>query len=163
MQPSRLRSGEIVAGLGALLLLVVLFAHWFDGRSGWGSLGWLALVPLVVAIAGGLGLVLTTLTERTPAKPVAVGVLTVPWALLAVLVILVRLIAQPGDDAAVSVGLPAYLGLLGAVAILAGAWRAIGDERTDSPHARAQTERALSVRGEPRPVPPPRDEPPPPP
>ena len=82
-----------------------------------------------------------------------------PWGLLAVLTIVVRLIAQPGPNAEVSVRWPAYLGLAGALAILAGAWRALADERTGSAHARAQTERALSVRGAPRPVPPRRDDP----
>jgi hypothetical protein len=69
----------------------------------------------------------------------------------------VRLLAQPGPNAEVSVRWPAYLGLAGAVAILAGTWRALADERTDTPESIAQTERALSVRGEPRPVPPPPD------
>jgi hypothetical protein len=162
MQPTRLRSGEIVAGVGAVALLVALFLGWFatpgSGRaSGWGSLGWLALVPLVVAIAHGLALVVATLAERTPAVPLAIAVLAVPWGLLAVLAILVRLIAQPGEDALMDVRWPAYLGLAGALAIVLGAWRAIADERTDTAHARAQTERALAVRGAPRPVPPPRD------
>jgi hypothetical protein len=59
----------------------------------------------------------------------------------------------------VDVRWPAWLGLAGAVAILLGAWRALADERTGTPQAIAQTERALAVRGEPRPVPPPRDGP----
>jgi ABC-type transport system involved in cytochrome c biogenesis permease subunit len=161
MNPSRLRAGEIVAGLGALLLLVSLFLRWYaPGGEGWGSLGWLALVPVVLAIAAGLALVVATLTERDSAAiPVAIGVATVPWALLAVLAILVRLVAQPGPNAETLVRWPAWMGLAGAVAILVGAWRAIGDERTGSAHAREQTERALSVRGTPRPAPPRRDDP----
>jgi hypothetical protein len=164
MRLTRLRSGEIVALLGALLLLVTLFLDWFGlaghaADSGWGGLGWLALVPLVVTIMLGLALVVATVAGRTPALPLALGVLTVPWALLAVLAIIVRLIAQPGPDADVDVRWPAYLGLAGVVAVLLGAWRAIGDERTNTAEARAQTERALSVRGTPRPVPPPRDKP----
>jgi hypothetical protein len=154
-----LRSGEIVAGLGAVALLVALFLGWFAtaagaSRSGWGSLGWLALIPLVAAIALGLALVVSTLAERTPPLPLAVGVAVVPWALLAVFAIVVRLVAQPGPNAEVSVRWPAYLGLLGALALLAGGWRAIGDERTNTAEARAQTERALAVRGTPRSVPP---------
>jgi hypothetical protein len=160
MHPTRLRSGEIVAGLGAVALLVSLFLGWFADRSGWGSLGWLALVPIVLAIALGLALVVATLTERDSAAiPVSIGVFAVPWALLAVLAILVRLVAQPGPNAETVVRWPAWLGLVGALAILVGAWRAIGDERTGSAHAREQTERALSVRGTPRPVPPPADDP----
>jgi hypothetical protein len=161
---TRLRSGEIVAGLGAAALLVSLFLDWFGlaGRtadSGWGGLGWLALLPLVVTIALALALVVATVAARAPALPLALGVLTVPWTLLALLAIVIRLIAQPGPDADTSVRWPAYLGLAGAVAVLLGAWRALADERTGTAEARAQTEHALSVRGAPRPVPPPRDRP----
>jgi hypothetical protein len=160
MRLTRLRSGEIVAGLGAVALFVSLFLDWFEvDHSGWDSLGWLALIPLVIAVVLGLAMVVATAMERTPALPLAIGVATVPWSLLAVLAIVVRLIAQPGPNAEVAVRWPAYLGLAGALAILIGAWRALADERTDTAEARAQTERALSVRGEPRPVPPPRDEP----
>jgi len=163
MRLTRLRSGEIVAGVGAAALLVSLFLDWFERadeatqQSGWGRLGWLALVPLVATIALGLALVVATVAERTPVLPLAIGVVTVPWALLALLAILVRLVAEPGPDAEVDVRWPACLGLAGSIAALAGAWRALADERTDTAEARAQTERALSVRGEPRPVPPPRD------
>jgi hypothetical protein len=177
MRLTRLRTGELIALLGALALLVSLFLRWYRGgeyrigetgtrflrdaaASGWSSLGWLALIPIVLAIACGLALVVVTLAERDSAAiPVTIGVTAVPWALLAVIAILVRLVAQPGPNAFVDVRWPAYLGLAGALAILAGAWRAIGDERTDTAAARAQTERALSVRGEPRPVPPRRDDP----
>jgi hypothetical protein len=164
MRVSRLRKGEIVAGLGAVALLVSLFLDWFepaDGpETGWESLGWLALLPLVVTIALGLAVVVATIAERTPSVPLALGVTVVPWTLLAFLAIVVRLIAQPGADASVEVLWPAYLGLAGVAATLGGAWFALADERTHARHAREQTERALSVRGEPRPVPPPRDAPP---
>jgi hypothetical protein len=159
-----LRSGEIVAGLGAAALLVALFLAWFAtaggaAQSGWARLGWLALIPLVVAIVLALALVVATAAERTPAIPLALAVAAVPWGLLAALTIVVRLIAQPGANAEVSVRWPAYLGLAGALAILAGAWRALADERTRTARSRAQTERALAVRGQPRPVPPRRDNP----
>ena len=173
MRPTRLRRGELVAGAGALLLLVTLFMHWYTGsdgyylpQDGWGSVGWLVLIPVVLAIAVALALVVATLIERdSTAIPVAIGVVTVPLGLLATPAVVVRLLAEPGlgsglTDAQVEVELPAFLGLAGAVAILVGAWIAIGDERTDSAAAREQTERALAVRGAPRPVPPPRDTPP---
>jgi hypothetical protein len=159
-----LRSGEIVAALGAVALLVASFLAWYTtgggtGESAWSGLGWLALIPLVVAILLGLALVVATAAERTPAIPLALAVAAVPWGLLAALTIVVRLIAQPGANAEVSVRWPAYLGLAGALAILVGAWRALADERTDTAEARAQTERALAVRGQPRPAPPRGDDP----
>ncbi len=169
MTPSRLRAGEVVAGLGALTLAVSLALPWYDvatpgaHESGFRALGWLAVIPLVVTVLLGLGLVLTTVTEVTPARPLAFGVIAVPVGLLAVLVILFRLVAEPGlgvgaSDAEVAIRWPAYAGLAGAVAIVVGAWIAIGDERTQAASSREQTDRALSVRGAPRPVPPPRDD-----
>jgi hypothetical protein len=137
MRPSRLRSGEIAAGLGAAAAVVALVA---------GGPSWLVLVPLGAAALGALALVVTTLAERTPALPLAVGVVTVPVGLLAVIAALVDAIAGGGWEG--------WLGLAGALAILLGTWRALADERTDTPEAIAQTERALSVRGAPRKVPP---------
>jgi hypothetical protein len=165
MTPSRLRAGELLAGLGALVLAVSLVLPWYDvaapgaHETGLRALGWFAVLVLVLTVLAGLGLVLATLRERSPARPLAIGVLAVPVALLAILVVVVRLIAQPGlgvdaSDAEVALRWPAWAGLAGALAVLAGAWRSLADERTDTAEARAQTERALSVRGEPRPVPP---------
>jgi len=72
-------------------------------------------------------------------------------------------IDEPGRNALTSVDAGAYLGLLCLLGILAGTWRAIGDERTDSPNSQHQTERVLAVRGPARPAPaardPARDEP----
>jgi hypothetical protein len=131
----RLRSGELVAVAGAVAAAVALVLEGF---------GWLVLVPLVAALALALALGAATVAERTPALPLALGVLTVPWGLLAVLATLVEAIAEGGL---------AWLALGGAAAILLGAWRALADERTDTAESRAQTERALAVRGAPREAP----------
>jgi hypothetical protein len=76
-----------------------------------------------------------------------------------VLVIAVRLIAQPGlgveaSNADVEVELPALLGLIAAIGMVVGNARAMADERTDTEEAREQTEAVLRVRGAPRPAPP---------
>jgi len=166
----------MVAALGAVALVVALSLACFGpepagpvpagagDRSGWASLGWLALVPVVATIVSAACLVVATVVAPTPAPALAAGVATVPWALLAVVAIAVRLVAQPGlgadlPDELVEVRWPAYLAIAGAAAVLAGAWRALADERTDTVQAREQTERALAVRGAPRPAPPPQDGP----
>jgi hypothetical protein len=174
MRLTRLRTGELLAAFGALVLLVALLLPWFElagetasadvHETGLRSLGWLALVPLVLTLLGAFGLVVATVAERTPTLPLAIGVATVPLALVAVLVVAVRLIAEPGlgvgaSDGEVAIRLPAIAGLVGALGVLAGTWLALADERTDTAEAIAQTERALSVRGAPRPVPPPSDRP----
>jgi hypothetical protein len=163
-----------VALLGALALAVSLLLPWYElggaasagtvHETGLRALGWLAVAVLVLAVAAGIGLAVTTMRAPSPALPLAVGVVAVPLALLAVLVVAVRLVAEPGlgvgaPDGDVALQPPAFVGLAGALGILVGAWVALADERTDTEEARAQTERALSVRGEPRPVPPPREPP----
>ena len=121
------------------------------------------IVPLLhVVLLVGLGLVVTTLTEVTPARPLAFGVVAVPLGLLAILVVIFRLVAEPGlgvgaSDREVAVEWPAFAGLVGSIAIVVGAWIALADERTGTALSRAQTERALAVRGAPRAVPPPKD------
>ncbi len=169
MRLSRLRSGEALALAGAVALAVLLAFDWFflstpDARvgqheSGIRSLGWFAELLLVVAILLALALAFFTVTQRASAMPVTLGVLTTLFGFLAVVAIAVRLVAQPGlgvdaGNADVEIELPAWLGLLAALAILAGGWRTMADERTDTEESRAQTEEVLRTRGGPRPAPP---------
>ncbi|HEV2999231.1 MAG TPA: hypothetical protein VGW75_00725 [Solirubrobacteraceae bacterium] len=170
MRLSRLRSGETVALGGAVALAVLLGLDWFflstpDARvgqheSGIRSLGWFAEVLLILAILGAVALAFFTVTQRATAVPITLAVFTTLFGALAVLTIAVRLVAQPGlgvdaGNADVEVELPAYLGLAAAAAIVAGAWRAVGDERIDAAESLEQTEEVLRVRGAPRPAPPP--------
>ena len=122
--PSRLRAGELVAGSGALILAVSLLLPWYDvaapgaHESGLRAVGWPAAIVLVLAVLVGLGLVVTTLTEVTPARPLAFGVVAVPLGLLAILVVIFRLVAEPGlgvgaSDGEVAVEWPAFAGLVG--------------------------------------------------
>lgn len=160
---SRMRPGEWVAGAGSAGLLVVMFLNWFgvDGRaagwkayaplgshgvhqSGWGSLGWPVDLLVCVAIFGGLALSYMTVKRASPAFPIGAAVLT--WALgsLIFLVLLLRVLLQPSlgaglPNAAVTVQLPAYLGLLFAGLIPLGGFLSLRDERTDSAEARAYT------------------------
>jgi hypothetical protein len=166
---SRLRSGERLALVSAVGLIVLLGLNWYvlstpDARigaheSGIRALGWFAELIVLLAALLALGLVFATVTERATAIPLVLAVATTLAGILAVLTILVRLIAQPtlGVDASsadVDVALPAYLGLLCAAGIAGGGWLAMADERTDSADSRERTEDVLRVRGAPRPVPP---------
>jgi hypothetical protein len=165
----RLRSGERLALAGAIALAVLLGFRWFllstpDARigaheSGIRSLGWLAALILLAAIVAALAMVFASVTQRAAAIPVIGAVLTAALGALAVLAIAVRLILQPGlgvdaGNADVDVNLPAILGLISALAIAAGGWRAVADERTETADSRQQTEDVLRVRGAPRPAPP---------
>jgi hypothetical protein len=172
MNIARLRLGETVAGIGALLLTVMLCLDWAKpetrvrtapgvtlssplqdtanrvmgrfvdqfAQSGWSALGWFLVLMLVVSIVGGLALVGLTLAERdTPVLPVVTAVLTTAWAGLTAIVLLIRLtLAQPGldlgwSDRDVDILAPAWIGLLALLAIAAGSWLTLRDDRLDSP------------------------------
>jgi len=166
---SRLRSGEVIALIGAVALAALLAADWFflstpDARvgaheSGVRSVGWFAAILLFAAIACGLALAFFTVAHRATALPVLFSVLTTCFGVFAFFTVLVRLIAQPGlgveaGNADVEVELPAYLGLVAAGVITYGGWRTMADERTETKESREQTEEVLRVRGAPRPAPP---------
>ncbi|HEX7301059.1 MAG TPA: hypothetical protein VF257_18825 [Solirubrobacteraceae bacterium] len=135
---SRLRAGEWLAGAGAALLLVSLFLDWVGPRheSGWSALGWPTLLLCLAAIAVAGWLLVATLSARPVAQVVAAAVLTALLGTLAALAVLVRVaVAQPGVDAATSIEGAAYLGLLAALLLAVGGWRAMADERTGAPES----------------------------
>lgn len=127
---SRLRKGEWLALGGAAALLVLLFLPWFDGRIGWTSLGWFMIVLLLLSIAGAVWIAATTvegiLTRIMPAL-----VITTTISALTLLILFLRVLAFPPGDA----GVDAWLGVLAAAVLFAGAGIAIADERTDAPES----------------------------
>jgi hypothetical protein len=127
---NRLRPGELVAGFGGLVLAVAMFLPWFEFRSGnldaWSAFTVVDAVLALTALAG-LGLFWVTLTRASPAIPVAAGVWTSMLGLIATLCVVVRLIAHPAGSFDTCFG--AWVGLAGAVLVLAGAWTGVNDER----------------------------------
>jgi hypothetical protein len=150
---SRLRAGELLAGAGAVGLLLVLCLKWFSldrppglhligtlHTTGWASLGWLLVAMLTVVAFGGLSIAYMTLRRTSPAWPVGAAVLTVAVGGLTFLILLVRVLTQPGlgrglPNAMVLVEVPAYLGLLFTAVIPLGAWIALRDERLHAPES----------------------------
>jgi hypothetical protein len=156
MSLSRLRAGELLAGAGAAGLFVLLFFDWFESpavrlgagfrpvtalhTTGWGSLGWFLIVLLVLLIIAALVLVVTTARGEPVALSVASGVLTAFFGMFVFVVLLLRVLTQPGlgvdaPNHLVDIEPAAYLGLLCALATAAGAWISISDERTDAPES----------------------------
>ena len=170
MKLRRLRTGERIALAGAIALAVLLGLDWFflstpDARvgaheTGIRSLGWFATLLMLGAILLTFTVVFFTLTQRAVAVPLAFTVFGVLFAIAATVAILLRVfLFQPtlGVDATaadVEVELPAILGLLASLAMTAGLWITLADERTDTPESLDQTEDVLRVRGAPRPAPP---------
>jgi uncharacterized membrane protein HdeD (DUF308 family) len=130
MSLKRVRLGELLALAGAACVIVSLFEPSYQRAAGrldaWDTFG-PAVVLLLAAASAALGLLLATVTERSPALPVAAAVWCILLGLLAVIAAVVRLVERP--DHATSLCAGAWLALAGAVAILAGAWQSLRDER----------------------------------
>jgi hypothetical protein len=131
MRLTRIRLGELLAAAGAVCLIVSLTLPWYENVEGklsaWSTFG-PAVVLLMLAILAALVLILATVAERTPALPVAAAVWGVLFGLVAVIAAVVRVLERP--DHATSLCAGAWLALVGAVAVLLGAWQSIRDERT---------------------------------
>ena len=156
MDVRRLRGGELMAGAGAAACSACMFVDWFGGASGWQSLtiGRTCIAGLVVC---AFTLVVLTVTPRTVAMACSAASITIGVGGLALWFVFYRVVVnEPGRTRVVSVEPGAYLGLLLVLAVTAGAWLTLSDERTR--HASLeQTDRVLAVRGAARPAPPARD------
>jgi hypothetical protein len=126
----RLRVGELLALAGAICVIVSLWQRWYENAGGnlsaWDTFG-PAVVLLIAAAAAALGLVISTLTERSTALPVAAAVWSTLLSFLAVIAAIVRVLERP--DHATSVCAGAWLALAGAVLMLVGSWQSMRDER----------------------------------
>ena len=155
----RLRRGELIAAAGGVLLLVVMFLDWYaaggaDGVASQGFTAWqsfgvldaiLALVALLAIVLAGLAV-----TQHSPALPVAASVVTAATGILAALLVLYRILNQPGPNDFVEVRYGAFLGLLCVLAVAAGGWGAMSEDDASFDDAGAE----LGARGAARPAPP---------
>jgi len=143
MTLAKVRAGDVLAGLGGLGLLVVMFFPWYDflegtyvgtrsvpvddtTQSAWEAFG-VTLVPLVLIALLGIAVLVTTVFERTTALPVAAVVLTAFLGTIASLWMLIRLLNPPGPNFAVDRLWAAWLGTALVLAITAGAWWSMRD------------------------------------
>lgn len=126
----RLRLGEVLAALGAIVVVVSLFAlHWYGdpARTGWQAvptLRWFALVTTAL----GVLLALTQVTSRGPALPVTLDMLGMLVAGLTTILLAIRLITT---GAPLRAG--AYIGVVAAAATALGAFRAMRTEQGWTP------------------------------
>jgi hypothetical protein len=136
----RLRGGELLAGAGAVVLVVSLFVDWFGGGagdvSGWDSLGWVVLALAALAVACAAWLVVATAADRPVTQVVAADVTAAVIGPIAFVTLALRaLVFQPGDNAQTTIRYGAWIGLAGAAVLVIGAWWALADERTDAPES----------------------------
>jgi hypothetical protein len=130
MSLRRLRLGELLALAGAICVVVSLFEPWYESSLGklsaWDTFG-PSLVLLIAAAAAALGLVISTMTERSTALPVAAAVWSTLFGIVAVISALVRVLERPEHATSLCAG--AWLALAGAILMLVGSWQSLRDER----------------------------------
>ncbi|HET6447898.1 MAG TPA: hypothetical protein VFG31_02220 [Conexibacter sp.] len=155
---SRLRRGEKIAAVAAVLLFILMFFDWYTvsvsggllgglsvGGSAWKAFDVLDLFLLLVIIAA-IGLAVLTATERTPALPVTGAVIVTALAGLGTLFVLYRLIDTPigdvPDGVDVSRTVWAFLGLIAVAAITYGGYLSMREEGTSLSDVKAQASAA---------------------
>lgn len=152
MDVRRLHLGEWLVLLCSVALIALQFLDWYAvdgrGRSAWAAFGVLDLILTAVALLGITFAVLSAV-QRSPALPVATGVMTMATAPIAALLLVYRLLDPPGAG---DVQVPAVLGLVAVTGICAAAWLALRDEVRTPPGGPVPPPPA-------RPVPPPDNEP----
>jgi hypothetical protein len=123
----RLRGADLVAGAAAAALLASLFLDWYSGATAWQAFSVLDVVLALLALVP-CGLVATQATRDSPSLPIAFSVLSTVAGMIASLLILYRIVDQPGPNDAVDVHLGAWAAFAAAAALTAGSWRSMRDE-----------------------------------
>src|SRR4051812_108500 len=189
MDLSRVRTSEWLAGLAGLLMLVTMFGFdWYEiggaagpaidalgavgidaetGVKAWESQGFTGTIANLVILAAALsGVALAALaaTSRTVALPVAASALTAQLGGAAVLMLILRMIFQPGPNEFVDLKAGIFVELAGAVLVMYGGWRSMEEEMGPyAPSAAAAADPARSPDRSPLAEPPREEDPAPPP
>jgi hypothetical protein len=132
VQLSRLRRGEIIAVVSAVVLVLLMFlVPWFrfanpggghTSANGWTSLPTLRWLLLVTA-ASGLLLGYLQASRAAPALPVAVDVIVVTLSAVITLVLLIRVLTGDGSPL-----IGAFAGLAALAVQTAGAFMSLREE-----------------------------------
>jgi drug/metabolite transporter (DMT)-like permease len=118
----RVRGADWLAAAGGVGLLAAMFLSWYSGMSAWQALSVLDVVLALLAPVP-LALVVLQATRTSPSLPVAFSVLTTVAGALATLLILYRIVNQPGPNDVVDVEIGAWAGLAAGAVMAAGGWR----------------------------------------
>jgi len=171
---SRLRPGELIAAGGGVALLVVMFLDWYAaggttsvggqpisvsvGFTAWEAFG---ITDILLALAAliAIGLAVLTATRRSPALPVAASVITATTGILATLLVLYRILNQPGPNDFVEVKFGAFLGFLAVLAVAVGGFLAMRDEEGEDAPMPVDVRPTPAAEGPADPAPPPEAEP----
>ncbi len=151
---SRLRSGEIIAAIAAVVLLVDLLGLSWYSVNGASATGWEVLTVLrwliLLTVAVALALAWFQATRRAPALPSSLSIIATVLGTITTLTLIWRvLISLPGPDGpalSISADVGAYVGLVGALLLAAGALWSLREEEPPDP-ARNEAIPVVSLRG----------------
>src|SRR3954471_7497683 len=154
MDLGKLRRGEWIAAAGGLILLVSLFFFdWYSrealvllggeqaGVGAWDDVGFFGAIANFVILAAALAavtLAVVTATSRTIALPVAASALTTGLGIAATVMVLLRMVFQPGPNALTDIKFGIVLALIAAAMIAYGGWDSMKEEGATFEGARDQ-------------------------
>jgi hypothetical protein len=142
-----LRTGEKIAGISGIALLLIMFIFdWFSvdagggafevsvGGNAWDTMEWIRWVLLLAALSG-IALALIAATRTDIDLPVAMSAITAGLGILATILVLYRIIDPPGGDAEefgveINRSIGVFLGLIASAGVAYGGWRAMQEEGT---------------------------------
>jgi len=150
----KLRAGEAIALVAAILLFVLMFFDWYGakattsaeslggvvtgtgGGSAWDTLEVIPLfLMLAIVVTVGAAILRLSGNDWKPAIPPAAAVCVL--GILAAVLILIRILSPPGPAGAFSelayestLKLPIFLALAAALGIAYGGWRTMGEDGT---------------------------------
>ena len=134
-QAQRLRRGEILVAVAAVVLVIDLFAvSWYSAgpvsASGWTALSVVRWLVLVTVIAG-LALAWAQATRPAPALPSSLSVIAVTLGLITTIALLWRVVIDtPGSRTSTSGG--GWIALIAGLALFGGAvWSLREEDRPD--------------------------------
>jgi multidrug transporter EmrE-like cation transporter len=144
MDFSRVRTGELLAGISGVALFIIMFLKWFSlpevvglggfaeavgvntSISAWEAFDFIDLV-LLLAVVAGVGLVVLAAAQSSVQLPVAASAIAAGLGIFATLLVLYRVL-DPPSDLDRSYGL--FLGLIASAGIAVGGWMAMQEEGT---------------------------------
>jgi hypothetical protein len=187
MDLGKLKGGQLIAAVGGIVLLIsLLFLNWYGvGGSvqtsfgsisvgadfgAWDGQGFSGTIANLIILAAGIaavGMAVLTATSRTVALPVAASAMTAGLGIGAVVMVVLRILFQPGPNGLVDLKFGIFLALAGALGVAYGGWQSMQEEGTSFDHARDQLQGRFgddradtSAARSPEPAPPPPTAPP---
>ena len=150
MDFTRLTQGEKIAGVSGIALILIMFIFkWFGleaslpgfvaetSQNAWNAYGWLLVLVLLVTGAAATGLALVKASQTDVGLPVALSAIVAGLGAVTVLIIVISIISPPniagvdladGIDKTRKIGV--WLGLIAAIGVAYGGWRAMQEEGT---------------------------------